>query len=122
MTSETRDPTTYPDGTTASMGLRLPPDSLVTAAAERLVDEAKSTGVTLTGEGGLLTDFVRRVLQGALGVEMTDHIGYEPHAVEGRGPGNYQNGDYPRTVRTEIGDVQVQVRAWCERRRTGQGD
>ena len=63
----------------------------------------------MTGEGGLLRDLVRQVLQGALGVEMAEHLDYEPHAVEGRGSGNSRNGYYPKTVRTEIGDVEVQV-------------
>ena len=61
----------------------------------------------MTGEGGLLRDLVRQVLQGALGVEMAEHLGYERHAVEGRGSGNSRNGYYPKTVRTEIGDVEV---------------
>ena len=41
--------------------------------------------------------------------EITDHLGYEPHAVEGRGSGNSRNGFYPKTVRTEVGDVRVEV-------------
>lgn len=92
-----------------SGGLLLPRDALVAAAADRLVEEAKVTGVALTGEGGLLTGLVRQVLQGALEVEMTDHLGYERHAVEGRRSGNSRNGHYPKTVRTEIGDVDVKV-------------
>ena len=55
----------------------------------------------------MLRDLVRQVLQGALGVEMAEHLDYEPHAVEGRGSGNSRNGYYPKTVRTEIGDVEV---------------
>lgn len=90
-------------------GLGLPADALVTAAAERLVDEAKATGIALTGEGGLLTGLVRQVLQGALESELTDHLGYEPHAVGGRGSGNSRNGYYDKTVRTEIGDVDLRV-------------
>ncbi|MXZ14290.1 MAG: IS256 family transposase, partial [Acidimicrobiales bacterium] len=39
--------------------------------AERLVAQARAEGVDLTGEGGLLTDLVRRVLQTGLEVEMT---------------------------------------------------
>jgi hypothetical protein len=27
---------------------------------------------------------------------MTDHLGYEPHAAEGRGSGNSRNGRYPK--------------------------
>lgn len=85
------------------------PDALLAAAADRLVEEAKVSGVALTGEGGLLTGLVRQVLQGALESEITDHLGYERHAVEGRGSGNSRNGHYPKTVRTEIGDVDLRV-------------
>jgi hypothetical protein len=44
-------------------GLALPADALVAAAAEGLIEQAKATGVALTGEGGLLTGLVGRVLQ-----------------------------------------------------------
>lgn len=90
-------------------GLVLPPDALLNAAADQLVEQAKATGAALTGEGGLLTGLVQRVLQGALESEITDHLGYEPHAAEGRGSGNSRNGHYPKTVRTEIGDVDVRI-------------
>src|SRR6478735_758706 len=40
---------------------------------------------------------------------MSDHVGYEPHAVEGRGTGNSRNGSYPKTVSTEIGKVTIDV-------------
>lgn len=79
------------------------------AVAEQLVEQARAEGVALTGEDGLLTGLVQRVLQGALEAEITDYLGYEPHAVEGRGSGNSRNGHYPKTVRTEIGDVAVRV-------------
>ena len=77
--------------------------------AAELVDRARSEGVELTGDGGLLTALVRQVLQTGLEVEMTDHVGYEPHAVEGRGSGNSRNGAYPKTVTTEIGKVDLRV-------------
>lgn len=77
--------------------------------AESLVERARSEGVELTGDNGLLTALVRQVLQTGLEVEMTDHLGYERHAVEGRGSGNSRNGSYPKTVTTEIGQVRLDV-------------
>lgn len=53
--------------------------------AELLVQRARAEGVELTGDGGLLTGLVRQVLQTGLDVEMTDHLGHERYAVEGRG-------------------------------------
>jgi putative transposase len=45
--------------------------------AEQLVAQARADGVALTGEGGLLTDLMRHVLQTGLEVEMAEHLGYE---------------------------------------------
>jgi len=64
--------------------------------ADRLVGQARAEGIALTGEGGLLTGLIQRVLQGALEVEMTDHLGYEPHDRVGHGAGNSRNGHYPK--------------------------
>ena len=77
--------------------------------AERLVAQARAEGVELTGDGGLLTGLVRQVLQTGLEVEMTEHLGYERHAAEGRGSGNSRNGSTPKRVRTEIGEVDLAV-------------
>ena len=42
-------------------------------------------------------------------VELADHLGYERYEVAGRGSGNSRNGYYPKTVSTEIGDIDLQV-------------
>jgi hypothetical protein len=47
--------------------------------AEQLVARARADGVALTGEGGLLTEMMRHVLQTGLEVEMAEHLGYGPH-------------------------------------------
>lgn len=77
--------------------------------AEELVARARSEGVELTGDNGLLTAMVRQVLQTGLNVELAEHLGYERHAPEGRGSGNNRNGSYPKTVTTEIGQVQIEM-------------
>jgi len=77
--------------------------------ATELVEQARREGVELTGDNGLLTAFVQRVLQTGLEVEMSEHLGYERHAVEGRNSGNSRNGSYPKTVTTEIGQVRLDV-------------
>lgn len=67
----------------SSPSLMLPADAGLAAVADRLVEQACADGVALTGEGGLLTGLIQQVLQGALDAEITDHLGYEPHVVEG---------------------------------------
>jgi putative transposase len=83
-------------------------DSLEAIAGD-LVDEARAKGIALTGDGGLLPALVARVLETGLQAELTDHLGYEPHALEGRGSGNSRNGSFSKTVTTEIGQVPIQV-------------
>ena len=87
----------------------LPDEAAMKDWAELLVQRARAEGVELTGDGGLLTGLVRQVLQTGLEVEMTDHLGYERNAVEGRGSGNSRNGTTPKTVTTEIGQVDLDV-------------
>jgi Transposase, Mutator family len=87
--------------------------------AAELVERACSEGVELTGDNGLLTALVRQVVQTGLEVEMTDHLGYEPHAAVGRGSGNNGNGHYPKTVKTEIGEVDLRCRGTATRASPG---
>ncbi len=77
--------------------------------AGELVARARAEGVDLTGEGGLLTAMVRQVLQTGLEVELEDHLGYEPYDSAGRNSGNSRNGSTPKTVSTEIGDVDLRM-------------
>ena len=50
--------------------------------AERLVTRAREDGIALTGEGGLLTDLMRHVLQTGLEVEMAEHLDLEVEMAE----------------------------------------
>ena len=77
--------------------------------AEELVARARAEGVELTGDEGLLTAMIRQVLQTGLEVELTDHLGYEPHDPAGRGSGNSRNGTSPTTVTTDVGEVELAV-------------
>ncbi len=77
--------------------------------AELLVERAREDGVALTGEGGLLTELMRHVLQTGLEVEMVEHLGYEAHERGKRVGANARNGYYDKTVTTEIGEVELRV-------------
>ncbi|WP_255218425.1 transposase, partial [Nocardia abscessus] len=74
-----------------------------------LVDRARSDGLQLTGNGGLLQQLTKRVLESALEGEVTDHLGYDKHDSAGRNSGNSRNGARSKTVTTDIGPVEVKV-------------
>jgi len=61
------------------------------------------------GEGGLLKDLTKRLVERMLSGELTEHLGYEPHAPEGRGSGNSRNGTTPKRVLTENGELDLEV-------------
>ena len=63
----------------------------------------------LTGPDGLLKWLAGALVEGALQAEMTDHLGYEQGAAEGQGSGNSRNGVGKKTLRTDQGEVTVEV-------------
>ena len=75
----------------------------------RLVEQARTAGLQLTGEGGLLQQLTRRVLESALEGEITDHLGYDKGDPAGKNGGNSRNGVRGKTVLTEVGLVGVSV-------------
>jgi transposase-like protein len=87
----------------------LPDEGSMREWAHELVARARAEGVELTGDDGLLTAMVRQVLQTGLDAELEEHLGYERYDVAGRNSGNSRNGSYPKTIATEIGDVEVQM-------------
>src|ERR1017187_1436400 len=72
---------------------------------DELLDGA-STEEEIAGPGGLLAQLTRRLVERALEVELTDHVGYEPHQ-EPPGGGNTRNGTTPKTLITEHGKVAI---------------
>jgi len=63
----------------------------------------------LFGPGGVLQQLKGALMERMLEAELTEHLGYEPNAVEGRGSGNSRNGHTTKTVETESGPVEIRV-------------
>ena len=59
----------------------------------------------IAGPGGLLAQLTRRLVERAMEVEPTDHLGYEPHCEPPGGAGNQRNGTTPKTLICEHGKV-----------------
>lgn len=63
----------------------------------------------LIGENGLLKRLTKKLVEGALGAEMTHHLGYEKHDVAGQGSGNSRNGASSKTLKGDFGEVEIEV-------------
>ena len=61
----------------------------------------------IAGPGGLLAQLTKRLVERAMEVELTDHLGYEPHQEPPGGTGNTRNGTSPKTLITEHGQVPL---------------
>ena len=75
-----------------------------------MIDELLAGAQTeeeITGQGGLLSELTKRLVERAMEVELTDHLGYESHAEPPGGAGNTRNGSTPKTLLTEHGPVRV---------------
>jgi putative transposase len=78
--------------------------------SDEVIDEllaGASTEEEIAGPGGLLAELTKRLVERAMEVELTDHVGYEPHQEPPGGAGNQRNGTTPKTLITEHGKVAI---------------
>ena len=66
-------------------------------------------GEALTGGQGLIGGMLKAALERGLEAELTERVGYERGAVEASLYENSRNGMSPKTVATEIGDVELAI-------------
>jgi putative transposase len=79
------------------------PDDVLQDALEGLRPEE------IAGPGGLMTQLAGRVLEAALGGELSEHLGYPPGQAPPGGATNHRHGHTPKTVRTELGEVAIRT-------------
>jgi len=61
----------------------------------------------LIGENGLLKQLTKRLLERAMQSELTEHLGYEKHAPNGKNSGNSRNGGYKKTISGDFGSLDI---------------
>ena len=61
------------------------------------------------GENGILKQLTKAILERALASELTEHLGYEKNALEGRNTGNSRNGKTKKTLKTDRGDMEIAI-------------
>jgi Transposase, Mutator family len=67
----------------------------------QLAERARAEGLRLTGEGGLLSQLTKAVVESALEGELDDHLGYSKHDPASRDGGNSRNGKRGKSVLTD---------------------
>ena len=78
--------------------------------SDEVIDEllaGASSEEEIAGPGGLLAQLTRRLVERALEVELTDHLGYERHCEPPGGTSNQRNGTTPKTLIGEHGKVEI---------------
>ena len=63
----------------------------------------------IVGENGLLKQFIKRVLERAMKVELTQHLGYEKHDLAGHNSGDSRNGTSGKTLKGDFGEMEIEV-------------
>jgi transposase-like protein len=84
-------------------------DELDQQLVGQLVDRARSQGLRLTGQDGLLAQLTKRIIESAAEGEMDDHLGYAKHDPAGRDGGNSRNGLRTKQLLTDVGPVEVAI-------------
>jgi putative transposase len=80
--------------------------------SDEVIDEllaGASSEDEIAGPGGLLAQLTKRLVERAMEVELTEHVGYEPHCEPPGGAGNTRNGSTSKTLITEHGPVRVET-------------
>ena len=100
------------EATTSAGILERVPDDIRRVLPNEVVDEllagAKTEG-EIFGAGGLFSQLTKRLVERAMEVELTDHLGYEPHREPPGGAGNTRNGSTPKTLVSDHGPVEIRT-------------
>lgn len=82
------------------------------AITDEMLDEMIGTAKTqddVFGRDGLINTLSKRLLERMFDSELTHHLGYEKHAIEGRNSGNSRNGKTTKTIKTSHGELELAV-------------
>ncbi len=91
-------------------------------SASDALDELRSSGkldalfakidageVQLTGAGGFVPELIKAALERGLQAELSDHLGYDKGDPDARFFPNSRNGTTPKTVLSEVGDLDLAI-------------
>ena len=76
-------------------------ETLASALAKQIKTEQDITALS--------RQLLKLTVERALKAELDEHLGYERHALAGRGSGNSRNGYSGKTLKGELGEVPIQT-------------
>jgi len=80
------------------------------AIRKELIEELMATSDgPLIGPDGLSKELMKALVERMMAGELNHHLGYEKHEVAGYNSGNTRNGKSKKTLKTESGDVTIEV-------------
>ena len=78
-------------------------------ALDGIFEQIDAGEVPLAGDDGLLNGLLKAALERGLEVELSDHVGYERGDAEASLFPNSRNGTSPKTVSSEVGEVELAI-------------
>jgi len=75
---------------------------------EEILREYKSPE-DLIGKDGILKELTKRLLEKAMEVELTHHLGYNKYSSAGKKSGNSRNGKSSKTIKGDFGELPIEV-------------
>ena len=84
-------------------------DSLRESGALDEIFARIDAGEPLTGQAGLLQGMLKASLERGLDAELSDHVGYDRGDPDAAMFPNSRNGSFPKSVASEIGDVELAI-------------
>ena len=78
-------------------------------ALDPLFAQIDAGELDLTGDGGFIPALIKTALERGLQVELSDHLGYEKGDPDAAEFSNSRNGSTPKTVASQVGDVDLAV-------------
>ncbi len=80
------------------------------AIRKELIDELMATSDgPLIGPDGLSKELMKALVERMMAGELNHHLGYEKHEVAGYKSGNTRNGKSKKTLKTESGEMTIEV-------------
>ena len=82
------------------------------AISDKLIDELLidyENPEDLLGQGGLLKELTKRLVERALEAEMTTHLGYEKHEKSTAKKKNSRNGHSKKVLKGDFGHAEIQI-------------